>query len=156
MSQCQHCQCRTCLYSWTPPPQLGGYWLSGNFVQHSGNHPNTKLGTSASVPVITATAIKMHAETNTGGNLHHYNLNPYIWDPIFRLENTKSPRPENPGIVLKHHNLAHPEPVLKLPPRITKKCNFLVILLKTYFFSNFRQFPGQAQVYFLSHFPYVL
>ena len=46
------------------------------------------------------------------------------WDPSFPLENTKCPRPENPGKLLKNYNLGHPEPVLKITETLLKRVIF--------------------------------
>ena len=61
-------------------------------------------------------------------------LLPLAWDPSFLLENTKSPRPENPGKLLKKHNLAHPGPVLKITENFLKVYIFFQKNKKTKFF----------------------
>ena len=60
-----------------------------------------------------------------------------IRDPSFPLENTKSPRPENPGKLLKNYNLAHPEPVLKITEKLLKRVFLCNLLPKKYTVSNF-------------------
>ena len=58
-------------------------------------------------------------------------------DPSFPLEETKSPRPENPRKLLKNYNLAHPGPVLKITEKLLKNYKNTEKLLKNYIFSNF-------------------
>ena len=40
------------------------------------------------------------------GGLTDVSAKAYRWDPSFRLENTKSPHPENPREILKKYNFA--------------------------------------------------
>ena len=55
-------------------------------------------------------------------------LDAQIRDPGFPLQNTKSPRPENPRKLLKkkvkNYNLAHPGPVAKITEKLQRSVIF--------------------------------
>ena len=65
------------------------------------------------------------------------------WDPSFPFQNTKFPRSENPGKLLKNYSLDHPGPVLKIAE---EKQKLLKVVAHFCNFSGiFRAGPGWAK-----------
>ena len=66
--------------------------------------------------------------------------------PLTKLENAKSPHPEDPGKLLKNHNLVHPggqETVLRITEKLPKNTEQVYFL---YFGGNVRAGPGWAKL----------